>query len=128
MAELEALQRAHSEIRDKGARLVAVSPERSEISQGVIESRKLEFDILHDSGNQFAQKLGLRHVLPADLQGIYSQFGVILPEVGGDDSWSLPLPARYVIDKAGVIRYAAVHADYRERPEPEDTVEALSQL
>ena len=128
MAELEALQRAHESIREAGARLVAISPERPELSQEVIESRKLDFDILHDPGNQFAEKLGLRHVLPEDLRSVYSQFGIVLPETGSDDSWSLPLPARYVFDSDGTIQYAAVHADYRKRPEPDETVEVIEQM
>jgi hypothetical protein len=38
------------------------------------------------------------------------------------------MPARYVIDKAGVIRAAEVNADYTIRPEPSETVKVLKAL
>jgi hypothetical protein len=43
----------------------------------------------------------------------------------GDDSWTLPIPARLIICTDGVIRYAEINPDYTERPEPEDTLSAL---
>ena len=32
--------------------------------------------------------------LPEDLRGVYRAFGIDLPLLNGDDSWTLPLPAR----------------------------------
>ncbi len=41
----------------------------------------------------------------------------------GDDQ--LPLAATYIIGQDGIIRYAFLHADYRERAEPETLVSFL---
>ena len=38
------------------------------------------------------------------------------------------MPARYIVDKDGVIRYTRVNADYTVRPEPSETLEALRAL
>jgi hypothetical protein len=38
------------------------------------------------------------------------------------------MPARYVIDKEGIIRAADVNADYTIRSEPSATVKQLQQL
>ena len=38
------------------------------------------------------------------------------------------MPARYVIDGDGKVRYAVVHADYTKRSEPEETLAALKAL
>ena len=59
---------------------------------------------------------------------MYGGFGVNLAETNGDPDWTLPMPARYIIDSSGVIRYARIDPDYTVRPEPEDTVEALRAL
>ena len=40
----------------------------------------------------------------------------------------LPMPARFAIDRDGVIRWAEADPDYTTRPEPEDTVAALRAL
>ena len=46
----------------------------------------------------------------------------------GDDSWTLPMPARYIVDRDATIRYARVGADYTRRPEPLETLVALRAL
>lgn len=38
------------------------------------------------------------------------------------------MPASYVIDKSGVIRYASVDPDHTVRPEPEEIVKAVKAL
>ncbi len=86
------------------------------------------FDILRDEGNQTAKEYGLTWELPQDLRDVYLGFGIDLPASNGEPSWTLPLPARYIIDSASVVRYARVEADYTHRPEPAETVEALKGL
>jgi hypothetical protein len=38
------------------------------------------------------------------------------------------VPARFVIDRAGIIRSANADPDYTRRPEPADTLAALKAL
>jgi len=105
--------------------LVAISPQLSEHSLALVKAKQLTFEILSDPGNAVAQKFGLVHSLPEDLRKIYLQFGIDLPKHNGDDSWTLPLAARFIIDGEAIIRYAEVDADYTVRPDPEHTLEAL---
>lgn len=92
------------------------------------EKHGIEFEILRDAGNEVAGKFGVRHVLPEYLQEVYLNFGIDLPRVNGEGSWSLPMPARYVVEADGMIASANVEADYRYRPEPSDTVRDLEAL
>jgi len=108
--------------------LVAVSPQLPEHSRALVKAKKLTFEVLSDPGNALAQKFGLVHALPEVLRKIYLQFGIDLPKHNGDDSWTLPLAARFIIDREAVIRYAEVDADYTVRPEPEHTIEALKSI
>jgi len=75
-----------------------------------------------------AKTYGLVYSLPPDLKKVYLQFGIDVAKHNGDDSWTLPMPARYIIDPGGIIRYAEVEPDYTVRPEPEDTIAALKQI
>ena len=52
----------------------------------------------------------------------------MLPDFNGDESWTLPVPARYILDGGGTIRYARSDPDYTVRPESAETLEALRQL
>ena len=84
--------------------------------------------MLRDEGNEVAATLGLRFELPADLKQVYLGFGIDLEKSNGESSWTLPMPARYVIDPTGVIRQASVHPDYTTRPEPEEAMATLRAL
>jgi peroxiredoxin len=107
---------------------VAISPQLPEHSRTLIKAKKLTFEVLSDPGNQVAAKFGLVYTLPEDLRKIYLQFGIDVPKHNGDDSWTLPLASRFIIDQDALIRYAEVDVDYTVRPDPEHTIEALKAL
>jgi peroxiredoxin len=126
--ELEALETIAAGFEEAGASLVAVSPQLEKFSRQIVKKYGLTFPVLSDPGNQVATKFGLTFALPGYLQELYRGFGLDLPRYNGDDSWTLPLPARFIIDSDGVIRDAEVNADYRVRPEPEQTLMTLQNL
>ena len=84
--------------------------------------------MLRDQGNEVAARYGLVFRLPDDLKQIYLKLGVDLARANGDDSWTLPMPARFVVDRGGVIRAADADPDYTHRPEPSQTVAVLQTL
>lgn len=84
--------------------------------------------MLHDFGNRVAEAYGLVFTLPDDLRAIYLTRGIDLARGNGDGTWRLPIPARFVIDREGVIRAADADPDYTRRPEPARTVEILRGL
>ena len=126
--ELVALQAALADITALGANLVAVSPQLPEHNRELVKTRHLEFPILTDRGNEVAARFGLRFALPEDLRQLYRSFPLDLEKFNGDPSWTLPMPARFVIDQAGIIRAAESDPDYTTRPEPADTLDALRAL
>lgn len=93
-----------------------------------MEKLGLKFEILRDSGNDVAATFGLRWTLPEDLRRLYVSFGLDIPGGNGDDSWTLALPASYVVDRNGIIRLVRTDPDYTRRPEPEDTLAVLDDL
>jgi peroxiredoxin len=126
--ELEALQGVLSHIRSLGAELVAVSPQLPEHSRDLSRKSGLTFDILSDSENAFAEKLGIAFSLPAELKELYLKFGIDLLKANGNEAGVLPMPARYIVDRNSAIRYAEYDPDYTVRPEPEHTLAALKAL
>jgi peroxiredoxin len=124
--ELEALEKISGQIDRLGGTLVAIAPQPRETNLALKTEKKLGFDILSDPGNKVAQSYGIRYRLPDDLSALYLKFDINLPEFNGDDSWTLPLPARYIIDQASTVCYAKINADYTVRPEPEETLAALN--
>lgn len=115
-------------MKELGATLVAISPLREPFLKQMTEKNHLTFDLLRDQGNAVAETLGLKFPLPDDLRDLYKTFGVDLPRFNGDDSWTLPVPARYVVDQKGIIRSADINPDYTVRPDPAETLAVLRTL
>ena len=90
--------------------------------------KNLTFELLGDPGNQTAQKYGIVYSFPDEIKKIYTGFGVDIPKHNGDDSWTVPIPARFIVDRGGIIRYSEASVDHTVRPEPEDTIAALKEL
>ena len=126
--ELEALAKAASDIAALGATLVLISPQKIEHSRKMLKEKGLSAVMLSDPGNEIAARYGLRHKVGEDLKKVYRQFDINLNEYNGDDSWTLPLPARILIDQTGTIRHADISADYTIRPDPQETIEELKKI
>lgn len=123
--ELQALEAARGSFEAAGARLVAISPQNRVNSRKSVRENGLGFPILSDPGNALAAAFGLRFALPAYLAELYKSLGNNLPMFNGDDSWTLPMPGRFVIGSDGVIAYAEVNPDYTRRPEPAEMLPAI---
>ena len=122
------MQQVAGTLKELGATIVAITPQLAEASRFLIEKQKISFDLLSDPGNAYAAKLGLRFTLPDDLKAVYLSFGNDLAIRNGEASWTLPMPGRFVIDRAGIVRAADVDPDYERRPEPQQTVYQIKAL
>jgi peroxiredoxin len=94
----------------------------------VTKQKKLTFTIVSDTHNNIAERLGIKFTLPEKLQRIYADFKINLPHYNGDDSWTLPMPTRLIVDTSLTIRYIQTDPDYTVRPEPLHTLEALKNI
>lgn len=113
---------------DHSATLVAVTPQTAEQNKQLIASRNLDFDVLFDDDNKFALALDLVHGFPDDLKEVYGKFGIDVGMANGNSKWELPIPARFVVDRQGVVRRADFDADYTTRPEPSATLDVIKSL
>ena len=93
-----------------------------------VQKHHLRYNLLHDENNSIARLFNLVWQLPEDLQEIYKGFGIDLERFNGNTAWELPMPARFIIDRDGIIRDAAVYPDHTERPEPESIMTVLDNL
>ncbi len=107
---------------------MAISPQIIEFSQALVEERRLTFDVLFDEGNQVATQLGLVFHYPDYLIQTYQDMGTLLPHYNGDDSWTLPIPARFIVSTRGLITWSEANADYTIRPEPTETLALVHQM
>jgi peroxiredoxin len=118
VAQLEAMNRILPQIASAGASLTAISPQTIQQSFFMADQHKLRFPLLSDAGNQVAKQFGIVYRVPEEQQNIYRRSFVNLPFLNGDESWELPIPATFIIDRDRSIRFASINPDYTQRPEP----------
>lgn len=124
---LRRLQMELPNIRTYGANLLALTPELPDKSLSTSEKHELEFEVLSDIGNQVAKDFGIVFKLIPEVAKIY-QKAFDLHGYNGDESDELPLSATYVITPDGKITYSYLNADYRNRAEPSEILNALSSI
>lgn len=125
--ELEAWRDLHPRLREAGALLVAISPQTSRQSDFMAGQHELRFPILSDPRCTVAEQFGLVYSVPAFQRDYYRSILLNIPFINGEDSWRLPMPGTFVLDRDSTILYAQAYADHRVRPEPEEAlIAALS--
>jgi peroxiredoxin len=126
--DLQAFEACIQEVRATGSQIVGISPQTAPNSRRSQRGNNLTFSILIDPGAAVADAFGIRTELPPYLQDVYRSLKIDLAVINGDSSWSVPLPARYVIDRDGIIAYVEASPDYTRRPEPTGLLRVLEAL
>jgi peroxiredoxin len=113
------------QVKQRGATLIAISPMTSKQADFMRDQHKLMFPILSDPGNQVAAQFGIAYTVPQYQQELFSTVFINLPFINGEDSWTLPLPATFVIGQDGLIKYAWTREDYTLRAEPAEVLQSI---
>ena len=126
--QLRAYQKVLPEIHRLGAELVAISPQTADYATADAEKKQLDFPVLTDAHNDVARRYGLVFVLSDALKALQTAFGSPIPKFNGDESWELPMPGTFVLDRGGVVQLAHVDPDYTQRLEPAAILDALREV
>ncbi len=110
------------ELKSLNTTLVAITPQLCDKSREMVEKHKLNFPLLRDEGNGYLDKLGLRFVVPDDVLEVYGGFGIDINGANGENSNTLPIPCRLVVNAGGVVQIADIDPNYTARPEPDKTL------
>jgi peroxiredoxin len=123
--QLRAYQGVLGAIHDLGAELVAISPQTPDYALSDVEKKQLAFPVLTDKGNGVARDFKLVFALSDALRRLQTHFGSVLPKFNGDESWELPMPGTFVLDRQRTVRFASVDPNWMVRVEPAAILEAL---
>jgi len=92
-----------------------------------VEKHNLQFEVLSDVGNKIARKYGLVFRLPQEMGRLYKK-NIDFESYYGSDTDELPIPATYIVDTDGVVRYAFIDADYTRRADPKEILLILNRM
>lgn len=127
--QLRGLTQSLPAIEAAGGRLVAITPQTPDKSLEQVKKDGFPFEILSDLNSETMRAYGLYFEVPEAISDVYKRnFKLDLAEYNGAGRYVLPVPATYVIDRNGIVRFAFADTDYRKRAEPAAIVEALEEL
>ncbi|MDE2006362.1 MAG: AhpC/TSA family protein, partial [Rhodospirillales bacterium] len=86
------------------------------------------YQVLSDVDCGVGLACGVVFRTPAPYRALLLKYGTDLAPRHGNDAWFLPLPAVFVLDREGIVRWRFVSADFTEQAEPDDILAALRRL
>jgi peroxiredoxin len=125
--QLQQLQASLDEIKAAGGQVIAISPELPDMSMSTREKNNLKYEVLSDIDNRVADLYHLAYTVPDYIVDHYDM-SVTLNQHNGNNNMRLPLAVTYVIDRDGVVRYAFLDADYKNRASAQEIITVLKEI
>jgi peroxiredoxin len=123
---MNTLAQAHGEITRRGAQMVAIVPDRQPFAAEMKADSNVRFPVLTDMDNGYAMSLNLAIWVGTEMEQFMRSIGRELPKYQGNESWTLPIPATFVVARDGRITARFVDPDYRHRMAIDELVAALN--
>jgi len=108
---LRLYERERKKFQDKEIMLIAIGPDPAGVNKAMVEKLGLDFAVLSDDDMSVSKKYSLR-----------------IQEGVGESEYGIPLPASFLVDKQGVIRYTSRADNAGEFLSPEIIFDVLTKL
>jgi peroxiredoxin len=114
------------DIRKLGGDIIAISPEMQQFGAALREYADAPFPVLTDLDNGYALQLNLVFWVGDEKREAMTQSGIDIQPYNGNDTWTLPVPATFVVGRDGLVKARYIDPDYRRRMELDAIVEAVA--
>ena len=124
-ASLKEFRDYQSDFDEAGAKIVAITPEKPDLTAQTSEKNGLGYTVLSDAGMEAARAYDVLFDLDADTKSKYEGYGIDLAANNAAGTWQLPAPGTFVVDSKGEIVYAFADWDYTKRADPAEVLRAV---
>jgi peroxiredoxin len=108
-----------------GGRIVSIMPDNAAVLNDTFAGDALPFPILTDVDLGYSLLLGLVYWIGTDVTALYQEVGIELERYHGNGSHFLPMAAKFVVGRDGLVKARQVDVEFRQRMEPEAVLAAL---
>ncbi len=115
---LAALKDVLPVLQEQGFQIVAISPDTIASSQDAVDKHELPFTVVSDANFSAIEAFGLAFQLDTTTLALYKGYGISLVEHPQTGAFILPVPAVYIVDDTGTVRYRYYEPDYKIRLDP----------
>lgn len=118
--QLQQLKDVEPKLKALGYQLLAVSPELPDTLLAMQKERSLDYQLMSDYRLDVAKAFGIAfRVDPAYAKMAAEKVNAKMQKYAGETLFTLPVPAVFVLDTDGVVRFQYVNPNYRVRLHPE---------
>ncbi len=125
---LDSLAEALPDIQAAGGTLVALTPDTHGLALDAKIAHHADFVVLSDVDYGVGLAAGVIFRLPPLYRNRLIQSGTDLAARHGNAAWFLPVPATFVLDGEGIVRWRFADPDFTRRAEPADVIEVVRAL
>ncbi len=118
------LKKIEPQLLGLGYDLLFFSADRPEILFSSLKEPDIHYALLSDASMSAARAYHVAYHLDAAAMAKYGEYGVDLEAASGQKHHQLPVPAAFIIDRRGIIRFEYANPDYRTRITPDELLEA----
>jgi len=123
---LKTLEDSVHAIKNKGARLMAITPEKPEFISKTIEKTKASYPLLYDKEMKIMKAYAVAFEVDEKTVSRYKNANIDLATANGQkDKIYLPITAVYIINKEGTINYRYFDSDYKKRASVKEILDNL---
>jgi len=112
---IKELQDSLQMLTSKDAYVIGVTPETKENIDKTIKKTSAGFSIVQDKDDRIMKAYGVNFMMDDATFTKYKGYGINLETNNGNNRHTLPVPATYIIDKSGKIKYIHFDPDYKKR-------------
>ena len=109
-SELRSFQQQLSEFHKRGVEIAAISVDSAEESQKLCKGKGYTYPFLSDPKAEVIHRYGVLHA------------------GGGEDGHDIAVPAEFLVDETGTIRWVRLTDDVRVRARPQEVLKAVDEL
>lgn len=123
---LKQLQDSLVQIEERGATVVAISPEKPEYLDKMAEKTGAKFTLLYDEGYKISDAFKVTFKPNSSTLVLYNTvLRANLKNTHSDDSQRLPIPATFIIGKDNKVIWRQFDPDYKKRSTVKDILQNL---
>ncbi len=100
----------------KNTYVIGVSPETAAGIEKTVAKTKASFSIISDKDYSVMKAYKVNYIMEPGLADRYKKGGLDVAVANGQTDYVLPVPATYIIDKSGKIKFVFFDKDYKKRP------------
>ncbi len=112
-------------VLEKGASVIAVSPQIPEYNHKTIRKTGATFSVIHDEGYQIMDAYHVTFTMDEKIIKKYRRFGRHIDRANANEEYILPVPATFIIGEDRVIRYIQYDPNYKNRSTVAEVLENL---